>query len=100
MVISSKAYYELIDNKYISQSECRIYSRILADFHFIIRKGTTSETNTLRKGALLLFSEYFEVLIASVEIFGEICTQCMKWYEIIAVSTKNVWDCTKILPKI
>lgn len=78
MVISSKAYYELIDNKYISQSECRIYSRTLLDLHFIILKGTTSETNTLRKGALLLFSEYFEVLIASVGIFGETCMRCMK----------------------
>ena len=78
MVISSKAYYELIDNKYISQSECRIYSRTLLDLHFIILKGTTSETNTLRKGALLLFSEYFEVLIPSVGIFGEICMRCMK----------------------
>ena len=78
MVISSKAYYELIDNKYISRSECRIYSRTLLDFHFIILKGTTSETNTLRKGALLLFSEYFEVLIACVGIFGEICMRCMK----------------------
>lgn len=76
MVISSKAYYELIDNKYISQF--RIYSRTLLDLHFIILKGTTSETNTLRKGALLLFSEYFEVLIASVGIFGEICMRCMK----------------------
>ena len=75
MVISRKAYYELIDNKYISQSECRIYSRTLLDFHFIILKGTTSER---RKGALLLFSEYFEVLIACVGIFGEICMRCMK----------------------
>ena len=78
MVISSKVYCELIDNKYISQSECRIYSRTLADFYVIILKGITSETNTLRKGALLLFSEYFELLIASVKIFGEICTKCMK----------------------
>ena len=69
MVISSKAYYELIDNKYISQSECQIYSRTKADFHFTVLTGRTSETNTLRKGALWLFIQLSEVSIASFENF-------------------------------